>query len=197
MLIAVGGHSRGIGKTSVAAGLIRALPEFRWTAIKITRHGHGERDGTLIEEHDPLGPGDSSRYLAAGAARAFLLRAPAGRLGDALPALGEALAASGNAIVESNRILEILTPDLYLVVLDFSVPDFKESARRNLCRASAFVLIDRGCARPVWAELVPLKAVPVFRVAPPEYTCPPLIEFVRGRLSTGAASGTCPLPVTV
>jgi hypothetical protein len=184
VLIAVGGHSRGIGKTSVAAGLIRALPEFRWTAIKITQHGHGERDCTLTEEHEPLGAGDSSRYLAAGAARSFWLRAPAGRLEHALPALREILAASVHAILESNRILEFLTPDLYLVVLDFSVPDFKASARFHLDRAGAFVLIDRGRARPPWAELVPLDAVPVFRVAPPAYTCPPLIDFVRRR-STG------------
>ncbi|MGC9968953.1 MAG: hypothetical protein ABSE56_00040 [Bryobacteraceae bacterium] len=182
MLIAVGGHSRGIGKTSAAAGLIRTLPEFRWTAIKITQHGHGERNCTLTEEHDALGAGDSSRYLAAGAARSFWLRAPEGRLGDALPALREVLAASAHAILESNRILEFLTPDLYLVVLDFSVPDFKASARLHLGRAGAFVLIDRGCARPAWAELVPLEAVPVFRAAPPGHTCPPLIDFVRGRL---------------
>lgn len=182
MLIAIGGHSRGIGKTSVAAGLIRALPEFRWTAIKITRHGHGDGDCTLTEEHDPLATGDSSRYLAAGAARSFWLRAPAGRLEQALPALREILAASTHAILESNRILKFLTPDLYLVVLDFSVPDFKASARRYLGCAGAFALIDRGCARPAWADLVPLEAVPVFHVAPPTYTCPGLIDFVRTRL---------------
>jgi hypothetical protein len=184
VLIAVGGHSRGIGKTAVAAGLIRALPELRWTAIKISQHGHGERDCTLTEEHDPLGAGDSSRYLAAGAARSFWLRAPEGRLGDALPALREVLAASPHAILESNRILEFLTPDLYLVVLDFSVPDFKPSARLHLGRAGAFVLIDRGCAWPPRADLAPLESAPVFHVEPPGYTCPPLIDFVRGR-STG------------
>jgi hypothetical protein len=35
--VVVGGHSRNIGKTSVMAGLIRALPEYHWTAFKITQ----------------------------------------------------------------------------------------------------------------------------------------------------------------
>ena len=40
-IVVVGGHSRNIGKTSVVAGLIAALPELRWTAVKITQYGHG------------------------------------------------------------------------------------------------------------------------------------------------------------
>ena len=41
MLVVVGGHSRNIGKTSVAAGLIRHLRDRQWTALKITQYGHG------------------------------------------------------------------------------------------------------------------------------------------------------------
>ena len=41
MLVAVGGHTRDIGKTSVVSGLICALPQFPWTAVKITQYGHG------------------------------------------------------------------------------------------------------------------------------------------------------------
>ena len=40
-IVVVGGHTRNIGKTSVVAGLIAALPQRRWTAIKITQFGHG------------------------------------------------------------------------------------------------------------------------------------------------------------
>jgi hypothetical protein len=39
--IVIGGHTRSVGKTSVVAGLIAALPEFHWTALKITQYGHG------------------------------------------------------------------------------------------------------------------------------------------------------------
>src|SRR4029077_19447425 len=39
--VVIGGHSRSVGKTSVVAGLISALREFHWTAVKITQYGHG------------------------------------------------------------------------------------------------------------------------------------------------------------
>jgi hypothetical protein len=59
MLVAVGGHSRNIGKTSVVASLIRALPQWNWTAMKITQFGHGVCsvsgkgcDCSLAPEHD-------------------------------------------------------------------------------------------------------------------------------------------------
>ena len=40
-LVVVGGHTRNIGKTMVVANLIAALPQYNWTAMKITQHGHG------------------------------------------------------------------------------------------------------------------------------------------------------------
>ena len=40
-IIVIGGQARGVGKTRVIAGLIQALRERSWTAIKITHHGHG------------------------------------------------------------------------------------------------------------------------------------------------------------
>ncbi len=41
-VIVVGGSGRGAGKTALVCGLIRALPEIPWTAIKVTSHGHGK-----------------------------------------------------------------------------------------------------------------------------------------------------------
>lgn len=39
-IIVVGGSNRGVGKTTLVCGLIAALPEYRWNAIKITTHDH-------------------------------------------------------------------------------------------------------------------------------------------------------------
>src|SRR5512146_801370 len=56
-IVVIGGHSRSVGKTSVVAGLIAALPERRWTAMKITQYGHGvcsvngEDCGCAVDEH--------------------------------------------------------------------------------------------------------------------------------------------------
>src|SRR5690242_2133827 len=143
MLVAVGGHSRNIGKTSIVSGLIRAIPEAEWTAVKITQYGHGvcssegetcqcqpatpEHPYALSQELDPWGRGDTCRFLAAGAQRSYWLRTAAGQLGNALPALNQILQSSRNVMVESNSIMQFFKPRLYLVVLDFATEDFKQT----------------------------------------------------------------------
>jgi hypothetical protein len=190
MLIVVGGHSRNIGKTSVAVGLIRALPEFRWTAVKITQYGHGvcsnhgkacgcEADAdhpfALSEEYEPSQT-DSGRFLGAGAERSFWLRTRAGELSAAAAPLRKLLTQSENVIAESNSVLELAKPDLFLMTLDFACADFKDSSARFLERADAFVVIDRGERRPgVW------DSRPQFIARPPEYVPAELVEFCRAR----------------
>lgn len=171
MLIAVGGHSRKVGKTAVIAALIRALPDAGWTALKISPHAHA------IEQR---AASDSARYLAAGARRSFLLRAPA------LPEIREVLDSAPNAIVESNSILDFIDPDLYLMVLDFSVPDFKDSARKRLDRADALVIVESAVARPAWSGVPAawIESKPSFTVKPPEYASPALAAYLAGRLTT-------------
>jgi hypothetical protein len=207
MLIVVGGHSRNIGKTSVVAGIIQALPQFDWTAMKITQFGHGicsasgkdcdcclasEHPYAIAQERHP-GHSDTGRFLAAGARRSFWVRTATGQLANALPAVREVCAASRNLIVESNSIVEFLTPDLYLVVLDFAQGDFKASSRRFLGRADACVVIERGIERGIPEALwngVPRdswEGKPGFAVRPPQYVTPALAAFVNGRVLAGAS----------
>ena len=42
-VIIVGGSGRNVGKTTLVCSLIAALPEYRWTAVKISAHEHGHR----------------------------------------------------------------------------------------------------------------------------------------------------------
>src|SRR5215475_13168201 len=102
-LIVIGGHSRNVGKTSVVAGLISTLPEFHWTAFKITQYGHGicsangqacdcatgDHSWAISEEKNRQGDSDTSRFLAAGAERVFWVRSEQGGLAEAMPALRE------------------------------------------------------------------------------------------------------------
>lgn len=196
MLIVVGGHSRNIGKTSVVEGLIRALPELSFAAVKITQYGHGicsnhgktcgcEADAdhpfALSEEYEPSGT-DSGRFLAAGARRSFWLRTRAGELSAAAAPLKKLMAQNENVIAESNSLLELAKPDLYLVTLDFACADFKSSSARYLDRADAFVVIDHGHWQPgVW------DSRPGFTARPPKYVSEDLAEFCRKRRRVLAA----------
>lgn len=189
-VIVVGGQTRNIGKTSVVAGLIARMPEMRWTAMKITQFGHGfcTADGkpcacqtadacvSLSVERDPASGTDTSRFVAAGAARSIWVRTRVGALSEAMPRLREELARAENAILESNSVLEFLDPDLYLTVMDPRAADFKESASRFLERADAVLLSGDGePAGPAGAAR--------FRVEAPEYVTDELVQWVRARLA--------------
>ena len=196
-IVVIGGHSRNVGKTSVVAGLIAALPEYRWTALKITQYGHGvcsangeacdcatdDHAWAINEEKDRSGESDTSRFLVAGAGKVWWVRTQQGRLAEAMPALRRRLAESENVILESNSILKFIRPDLYVTVLDPATPDFKKSAQEFLDRADAVILHDHnGGAAWEHVSLKPAVTRPIFRIQPPPYVTQELVEFVRSRL---------------
>ncbi len=194
-IVVVGGNSRNIGKTSVVAALIARLPELQWTAFKITQYGHGfcTADGkpcqcqtenscvSLTAELDRTSGTDTSRFLAAGAARSIWVRTRIGMLAEAMPRIEKELANCENAILESNSILEFLQPHLYLTVLDPAVADFKDSARRFLDRADAVLLSSNTEVRN--GEL---DGKPCFLIAPPVYMSDAITDFVRAQLGLNA-----------
>ena len=198
-VIVVGGHSRSVGKTSVVAGIIAALPELHWTAVKITQYGHGicSADGeacdcatddhswAVSEERDRSGESDSSRYLVSGATRSLWVRTRQGMLAEAMPRLRKELAAAENAILESNSVMRFLRPDLYITVLDAANPDFKASAKEYLDRADA-VILHESDHEPKWNKisLKPVANKPAFRIQPPPYVTPEIVEFVRNKIAT-------------
>jgi hypothetical protein len=187
-----------VGKTSVVAGLISALREFEWTAVKITQYGHGvcsangapcdcatdDHSWAISEEKGQSGESDTSRFVLAGASRALWVRTEQGRLAEAMPALRKRIESSQHVIVESNSVLKFLRPDLYLTVLDPRTEDFKTSARGFLDRASAVILHDGSLAGSAWqaVSLKPVAGRPVFRITPPPYVTSEIVEFVRNSL---------------
>ncbi len=179
-LVVVGGQSRNVGKTNVIAGLISALASLNWTAVKITPHEHGlspDQNFAVSEESKRTGSKDTSRYLAAGARRALLVQARPGAVQEAMSAVLRQLASAGNAIVESNAVMDFVRPDLYLIVLDPGVADFKESAGQHLSQADAIIATEGSFPEDI-AALIAGK--PVFRVNPQGSVPADLVEFVRG-----------------
>jgi hypothetical protein len=202
--IVVGGHSRNTGKTTVAEGLIRALSGCVWTAIKISSHWHAGNGPpedpnhgplcSILEEMDRKGNSDTSRFLAAGAARSLWVQVRENGLAEAMEKLRPILQSSPFVIIESNAILRFFRPDLYIMVLRYDVEDFKDSARELLGQADAVVAIGRGSLSPSWEGMAKeaLAGVPMFAAADPKVLPGEFIEWVRARLrgSAGAHSGT-------
>ncbi len=196
-LIVVGGHSRNVGKTSVVAGLIAALREREWLAVKITQYGHGicsangepcdcvtaDHASAITEERDRSGETDTSRFLVAGAQRVLWVRTQQGFLAEAMPRLRQEMEKAANVILESNSVMRFVRPDLYLVVLDPATEDFKGSAREYLDRADGVIL--HSANEIAWRDvsLKPVADRPTFPVTPPQYVPPELVDFVRRRLN--------------
>ena len=198
-ILVVGGHSRNIGKTSVVASLIARLPQYHWTALKITQYGHGfctangepcdcqTDDHTLAvsEERSRTSGTDTARFLASGAERSIWVRTRQGMLAEAMPRIRKELASAENAILESNSILQFLKPDLYLTVLDAGTADFKDSARLFLDRADAVLIRATGRGLiPQWKGISPrlVEDKPQFVIAPPDYMSDDVVSFVEQRL---------------
>ena len=201
-IVVIGGHSRSVGKTSVVAGLIAALPAYHWTALKITQYGHGvcslngeschcatdDHTWAISEDKDRSGESDTSRFLVAGAVHAWWVRTEQGRLAEAIPSIRRKLAESENVILESNSILKFVRPDLYLTVLDPATADFKRSAQEFLDRADGVILHapkEPNGGKAVWTSvsLKPVGGCPIFEIHPPEYVTPEIVEFVRSAMS--------------
>jgi molybdopterin-guanine dinucleotide biosynthesis protein len=193
-IIVIGGHSRDVGKTSVVAGLIAAMRDRNWLAIKITQYGHGicsangeacdcvtaDHSLAVTEERSRAGDTDTSRFLVAGAARVLWVRTQQGMLAEAIPRVRAEIAKSESVIIESNSVMRFLRPDLYVAVLDPSRSDFKQSARQYLDRADAILL--RGIdQKPGWKDLSlkPVREKPFFPFTPPRYVPADFEKFIR------------------
>jgi hypothetical protein len=209
-IIVIGGHTRNIGKTSVVAGLIAALPHLNFTAIKITQFGHnvcsanGEpcdcqtADHTIAisEERNPATGTDTSRFLAAGAKQVFWVRTRQGELAEAMPRVRKLIAEAENTILESNSVLRFLQPDLSLAVLDPTVADFKPSALRYLDRTDALIVPAgttlNSLTAVLWPGVAPslLARKPLFFTHPPDdYTAEGLASFLASTITWKGRNG--------
>lgn len=115
-IIVVGGSQKNVGKTTLVCGLIAALDEMRWTAVKVTSDAH-EGLAPIYEEKSAGAESDTSRYLAAGAERAILLTVPGSRdLAEVLDEFWPLIGRGTNLIFESNRAANYVSADVCLLV---------------------------------------------------------------------------------
>lgn len=191
--IVIGGHSRNVGKTSIAEGLIRAFPTYPWTAIKISSHLHpnvpiagraGQRGGCgIYEETNRDGASDTSRFLAAGAAHSYWMQMQSEQSEDALQLLLPIIHSNPFVMIESNQILQLIQPDLFIMVLRYDVGEFKDSARRILQRANAALIVGSDATPPPWEGINDiLLGIPRFVTPDPLKIPAELVDFVLPKL---------------
>ena len=182
-VIVIGGSNKSVGKTAVICGIISAFRELRWIAVKITGHRYGQIE-PVWEEHAIKGrqageASDTSRFLGAGAHKAFLVTA----LDNVLPwrEMEAAFGESRHIIFESNRIAKDLRADVRIAVTGGIETGFKLSFFPFLNEADAVI------APPSADVMVPRSRpeTPVFRLASPNEISPELTEWLRGHLSRG------------
>jgi hypothetical protein len=202
-IVVIGGHSRDVGKTSVVAGVIAAMPDRNWLAMKITQYGHGvcsangepcdcvtaDHSLAVTEERSRAGDTDTSRFLVAGAKRVLWVRTQQGMLAEAMPRVRTEIAGAENAILESNSVMKFLRPTIYIAVLDPSKPDFKTSARVYLDRADA-VLLRSTSGDIEWKDvsLKPVQGRPFFHFVPPHYVPADFATFLKERLGASCSA---------
>ena len=159
-IIAVGGFSSETGKTTLMCNLLRAFPG--WEAIKITR-GHYRSCGKdphaccvshlLSDEpvirsgHDQTyAPGkDTGRYWDAGAADVHWLIATDPQIERGIKDALQRVTSEG-VFIEGNSFSEYVGVDAMIMTIRESRREVKRSAKRALCKATAFY---------VWRDLNP------------------------------------------
>jgi hypothetical protein len=201
-LLAVGGQCRKVGKSTLVADIIRAFPDRHWTAVKITPYTESgcpvngpacscspqDHPYAIHEETSLSGNSDSSRFLASGAHRALWIETKQHRLQNALPALAAELPDVGHAVIESDALMRFWKPSLFVMVLDPSNPEFKDSARENLELADAFVFRSPSEDSDPRFQSFPAMAKPRFLQPIGSPLPPELGQFLSGIISRLPAS---------
>ncbi len=177
-MVVVGGSGRGVGKTALVCGVIAALPELEWIAVKITSDVH--MPGMPVWEEIAAGERtDTARYLAAGARRAFLLTAAdSAGIQSALDEFWQCVPREANLIFESNRVLDFINPDVCLMVSSAaSETGAKATFEPAMKSADAIVMHVQSGEPPVQDGEQPVFCVEQFERLPRE-----LAAWIRGRL---------------
>ena len=194
-IIVVGGSTRGAGKTALVCALIRALPDMPWMAIKISSHEHGERK-PVWEETQAGEETDTARYLAAGAARAFLVSAgnsdltTESDLACALDELWPNFGRGSNLFFESNRVVHHVRPNVCLMIhavpqRALPLPERKPSFIAALAHADAMVaLAAADGVIPDRLRLPGQDAKPIFNLMELGKISPQMMEWLRPRLGS-------------
>lgn len=140
-MLLIGSTTKGAGKTTLACDIIRLFCKTKdITAVKITpldESSLSPDDLLIIEEKNATADTDSSRFLKAGAKKAFWLKVKKDSLHKVYDALLKLISPNSIIVCESTSLRKIIEPGLFLIVKRKQETNLKTSA------ADVFNLADR------------------------------------------------------
>ncbi|MBI3593255.1 MAG: molybdopterin-guanine dinucleotide biosynthesis protein MobB [Nitrospirae bacterium] len=151
LVIGIGGAHSGIGKTTIAAAILRYLKTsglagtrayHRWGAIKYTRTAFYTSitdDKKILAQKGK----DTRKLLDAGAEEVLWVQSPANALKDIMPAAIERLSPLDGIIIEGNSAIEFSSPDIVIFILGVSKEKTKPSAQ-GIRKQADIIIVPKG-----------------------------------------------------
>jgi len=145
-MLLVGSTTKGAGKTMLACDIIRLFCKTEdITAIKITPTDEPllSKDGFLItKEKNKTANTDSSRFLKAGAKRAFWLKVRKDSLQKGFDSLLKVIGPHSIIVCESTSLRKIVVPGLFFIIKRSKETNLKPSAADVFNFADRIVIFD-------------------------------------------------------
>jgi hypothetical protein len=152
-LLLIAGTGRNSGKTMLACRIIEKFSMTRTiVAIKISPHRHNiepggqiliQDDHICIHEETDTGTGkDSSRMLAAGAKRSFIISAKEDNLVNAIEHIINLISEDAFLICESGGLRKQVEPGLFLMVSRSKLSDMKPGIRELIDFEHVWIYFD-------------------------------------------------------
>lgn len=131
-MLLIGSTTKGTGKTKLACDIIRLFCKTEnITAVKITPSDESslpKNDFLLTEEKNTTAKTDSSKFLKAGAKRAYWLKVRKDSLQKGFDALLKTIGSNSIIVCESTSLRKIVEPGLFLIVKRNEETNLKPSA---------------------------------------------------------------------
>lgn len=147
-IIGIGGTHSGVGKTTIAAAILKYLTTHppiypfihspKFGALKYTKTAFYSSiidDKIILSQENK----DTKRLLDAGAEEVLWVQSPSSELKEVIPIAIDRLSHLDGIIIEGNSAIEFLKPDVVLFIAGVSKENIKPSAKAILKQADIII----------------------------------------------------------
>jgi Ni2+-binding GTPase involved in maturation of urease and hydrogenase len=139
-MLLIGSTAKKAGKTTLACQIIRNLNKlYKITTIKITPIEKADSFFLINQENNPKGSSDSSRFLAAGAEKAYWMQAEKSFFEEGFNQLLTTIATDAVIICESTSLRQYFKPGLFIIIRTGNSDGYKDSTKRLIEKADCII----------------------------------------------------------